>query len=172
MKRKLIVWISILVLTLTSVLILPQVVYGQMGRPSRGMMGNPGMGNDAQIIHQLFANHDKIHRTVKQLPNGIQSITESDDPQIAALIQAHVASMYRRVANNQPIPMIHMVPTLPTLLQNRDRYQRQLQNTLNGLTVTETATAPDLIATIQEHAREVSQFVNEGMPTMMRGRAR
>ena len=31
-------------------------------------------------IHDLFFNHDRIKRTVTNLPDGIRTVTESDDP--------------------------------------------------------------------------------------------
>ena len=34
-------------------------------------------------IHELFINHDRITRTVTNLPNGIRTITESTDPRVA-----------------------------------------------------------------------------------------
>ncbi len=182
MQRKFLLLLSIMALVV--VLTLPQVVSAQMGG-SPGMMGNPGrmgspgrmgnpggnpnMRNDAQIIHQLFAYHNQVNRTVKQLPDGIQAVTGSDDPHVAALIQAHVASMYQRIANKQPIPMMHMAPTVPTLLQNGDRYQRTLKNTAQGVTVTEIASDPNLIKIIREHAREVDAFVKAGMSPGMGG---
>ena len=41
--------------------------------------------------------------------------------------------------------------------------------TANGVAVTETAADPRLARIIQEHAHEVSGFVRDGMPAMMRG---
>ena len=32
-------------------------------------------------IHELFANHDRMTRTVTNLPDGIHTVTESNDPQ-------------------------------------------------------------------------------------------
>lgn len=46
-----------------------------------------------QVVHKLFAEHDKIERTVTKLPNGIRTTTESNDPQVAQDIKDHVASM-------------------------------------------------------------------------------
>ena len=65
---------------------------GMMGRGHRGMgpgiMGmNHGSATTAEMsaIHELFANHDRIKRTVTNLPDGIRTATESDDPRIAEL---------------------------------------------------------------------------------------
>jgi len=50
----------------------------------------PGARSD---LHALFSNHDKIKRSVTNLPDGIRTVTESDDPKVIATIQKHVAEM-------------------------------------------------------------------------------
>jgi len=171
MSRRFMLWISIL--SLIVVLALPQAAQGQMGR-SPGMMGHHGMGQgrDAQTIHQLFAYHDQIHRTVEEIPGGIRAVTESDNPEVAALIQSHVSQMYDRIATRRSIPMIGMSSTLPTMTQAKDQYERQLRMTSKGIEVIETSDDPEIVALIREHAQEVTQFAEEGMPAMMNGRMR
>src|SRR3974390_865812 len=74
--------------------------FGQMG-----MMMGPGMMGMAhdettmaqlQVIHTMLANHNRIRRTVTNLPNGIRTTTESDDPSVADQIKTHVAEMGKR----------------------------------------------------------------------------
>src|SRR5487761_2793648 len=90
---------------------------------SDGMMGGGGMGgmmspdNMAGPMRtgmELFARHTLIRRTVTQLPNGVHVVTESDDPQTAALIQAHVSEMYQRLDAKRafPYPMSRSVPAM------------------------------------------------------------
>ncbi len=73
---------------------------GMMGMMGPGMMG---MAHDErtqaelQVIHTMFINHYRIKRTVENLPNGIRTVTESDDPALADLIKKHVAEMGSRV---------------------------------------------------------------------------
>lgn len=133
------------------------------------MMGDPRMGYDMRLIHQLSANHDQIHRTVKQLPNGIQAITESNNPQVALLLKAHVSSMYQRLEEGRPFPMIQMFPTLPELFRSADRYQRHLTTIPHGVEVSETSHDSDLRAIIRDHAHEVDGFVKVGMHPGMNG---
>jgi hypothetical protein len=65
----------------------------------RGMMGMGAAGPDAATageigdIHMLFAEHAGIRRSVTNLPNGIRTVTESDDPRLADVIRTHVAEM-------------------------------------------------------------------------------
>ncbi|MBI4781691.1 MAG: hypothetical protein HY785_10210 [Oscillatoriophycideae cyanobacterium NC_groundwater_1537_Pr4_S-0.65um_50_18] len=171
MQRKFLFWFSVVALIV--VLIIPQAVSRQMGRHP-GMMGNPGMGgsSDTQIIHQLFADHEQIRRTVEEIPGGIRAVTESDNPEVVTLIQSHVSQMYDRVSQQQSIPMIGMSSTLPTMLQSANQYQRQLRITSKGIEGIETSDDPDIVAVIQEHAQEITQFAEQGMSAMMNGRMR
>ncbi len=167
MKRKSTLWIVVFVLALGLVLLAPKLVTGQT-KVAQGMMGGGMMGGgDMGTIRQLFANHNQVHRTVKEIPGGIRAVTESNNPQVSALIQSHVPSMYQRIKGGQGILMIMMSSTLPAMAQNADRYQRHFQLTRKGIAVTETSNDPNMVAVIREHAREVNRFVAKGMPAMM-----
>jgi hypothetical protein len=62
-----------------------------------------------------------------------------------------------------------MSATLPTLFGNASSYHRQLTLTSNGVSVIETSEDPHLEQMIRAHAKEVTGFVQEGMPAEMRG---
>ena len=172
MKRQSVLWIVLFILTLGLIFLVPKLVTSQQTPIAQSMMDGDMMGSgmmsgDMGIIHQLFVNHSQIHRTVQDVPGGIRSVTESDNPKIAALIQAHVPTMYQRIKTGQSMPIIGMSSTLPIMLHNADRYERKFDMTAKGLKVTETSNDPKMVAVIQEHAREVTRFVAEGMPAMM-----
>lgn len=61
------------------------------------MMGggpNSGQGGDyAQVFHALLSAHQSIKRTVQPTNKGISSLTESNNPRVARLIQLHVEQM-------------------------------------------------------------------------------
>ena len=94
-----------------------------------GMMG---MGHDpatmAQLgdIHALLINHDRIKRTVTNLPDGIRTVTESDDPQIAALIKNHVAEMGKRVKAGDDPGLPIESPALHAIFREQGQDQDQL----------------------------------------------
>jgi hypothetical protein len=58
-----------------------------------------------------------------------------------------------------------MSNSLPTLFRRVDGYRRQLTLTPTGVIAEET----QLVAAIRAHAQEVTGFVRDGMPPMMRG---
>ncbi|MGZ5379720.1 MAG: hypothetical protein ACXWD8_17495, partial [Mycobacterium sp.] len=57
---------------------------------------------------------------------------------------------------------------LPTLFRRATDYQRQITFTPKGVVAVETSSDPNLTQVIRAHAAEVTGFVNEGMPAMMR----
>jgi hypothetical protein len=134
-----------------------------------GMMGmNHGSATSAEIstIHELFANHDRIKRTVTNLPDGIRTVTESDDPRIAELIKTHVAGMRERVevGNDPGLPIES--PALHSIFRDKDKILTTYETTASGVTVTQTSTDPAIVAGLQQHASEVSDFVKDGMAAM------
>ena len=62
-----------------------------------------GSSADMDLVHEMLMNHTRIKRTVTNLPNGIKTVTESDDPQVAQSIKAHVASMSQRLKDGREI---------------------------------------------------------------------
>lgn len=142
------------------------------GGRAESMMGGRMMGSatdaDMRTYMELFARHRQLRRQVELIPGGVHTVTESDAPELTAQsLQAHVASMYGHLRQGAEVSC--MSANLPTLFRNATRYQRTLALTANGVAVTEIARDPLLAHAIREHAREVSGFVRDGMPAMMRG---
>lgn len=145
---------------------------GMMGR-GPGMMGMGagmmGMGHDAATmkqlgdIHTLLANHDRIKRTVTNLPDGIRTATESDDPQIAQLIKTHVANMGERVEAGDDPGLPIESPALHAIFRDKDKIHTTYETTANGIVVVQTSNDPNTVAALQQHASEVVDFVRGGM---------
>src|SRR5437588_5299124 len=136
-----------------------------------GMMGSGMMGSatqaDMSSYMKLFDRHTEIRRTVEEVDGGVRTTTESDAPELVAQLQAHVSSMYTHL--NQHAEVTCMSSSLPTLFRNSSGYRRDLTFSAKGVVVTETSTDPGLTKAIRAHAQEVSGFVRDGMPAMMRG---
>lgn len=114
----------------------------------------------------VFDRHTELTRTVEAIDGGVRTTTESDSPDLVQLLQAHVSSM--SVHLNQKAEFTCISSSLPTLFRAATSYQRQLTLTATGVVVTETSSDPQLTKAIREHAQEVSGFVHDGMPAMMR----
>jgi hypothetical protein len=130
------------------------------------MMGaghDPSTMAQLSVIHDLIVNHDRIKRTVTNLPNGIRTVTESDDLHIAQLIKDHVASMVQRVdARSDPGLPIES-PALHSILQQGDKVHTTVETTAKGAIVTQTSSDAETVAALQKHAGEVSDLVAGGM---------
>lgn len=131
-----------------------------------GMMG-PGMMRDMRSIHGLLTSHQRIERRVEDIPDGVRTITTSDDPQVAELIRTHVRQMKARYARGQPVRM--MDPVFRELFRNRHKASLEYQDVPGGIRVTHTSNDPQVVLLIRQHARRfVSEAAKEGMSRAMR----
>lgn len=126
-----------------------------------------GSSADMALVQDLLTNHTKIKRTVTNLPNGIKTVTESDDPKVAQTIKAHVASMSQRLKDGREFNLFST--TLPVLFENRDKIESVVEMTEKGSVVTRTSTDAKVVAALQGHAAEVTELAQEGPVAMMRG---
>lgn len=128
--------------------------------------GDAAFPADMRLVHQMLQSHDKIRRTVTNLPNGIRTVTESDDPRVAQLIKAHVGSMEKRLEEGKVFNLFS--PTLPLLFEHKAEIKTTLETTAKGVLVTQTSSNAKVVAALQAHAVEVSELVRDGMVAMMR----
>jgi len=61
------------------------------------MMGDAAHAADMQLFHQLFEHRTEINRQVVAREDGIETVTESKNPEVTRLLQTHVAAMLARV---------------------------------------------------------------------------
>lgn len=146
----------------------PGMMMHATGGPMAGPMqhSDPAFGADMQLVHELLVSHEKLRRSVTNLPDGIRTVTESDDPQAAQAIKAHVASMERRLDEGRLFNLFS--PTLPVLFANKDKIRTVVETTEKGSVVTQTSGDPRVVAALQAHAVEVSELARGGMAAMMR----
>ena len=138
--------------------------------PGIRLLDHNGMGVDATDMSrysEMFNRHSEITRTVEEIPGGVRTTTQSNAPDLAAQLQAHVSSMYSHL--DQGAEVMCMSASLPTLFRHANGYRRELTFTPTGVISEETADDPALTQAIRAHALEVTGFVRDGMPAMMRG---
>jgi hypothetical protein len=142
--------------------------HGPMGGPMAGRMqhGDAAFAEDMQLVHNLVLDHDRIKRTVTNLPDGIRTVTESDDAKTAQVLKAHVASMEKRLNEGREFNLFS--PTIPLLFQNKDKIKTVVETTEKGAIVTQTSGDPVVVTALQAHAVEVSELVRDGRVAMMR----
>jgi hypothetical protein len=127
------------------------------------MMGGNATAGEHRDIRDLFFNHDGIKRTVTNLPDGIRTVTGSDDPQIAATIKKHVAEMGQRVEEGRDPGLPIESPALQAIFQNKDKIKSTYEVIEKGVVVVQTSTDPTTVKALQDHAAEVSELAQRGM---------
>jgi hypothetical protein len=142
------------------------------GRHMGPMHGGPAAGHDSatradmMVIHQMLANHDRITRSVSELPNGIRTVTESTDSVLARLIKDHVATMYQRIASGKDPGWPMESDALRLLYKNSALIQTQIDLTSNGIMLVQTSSDSVTVVALQTHAAEVTALVRGGMGAM------
>jgi hypothetical protein len=140
-----------------------------MGRGPVGMLTarDANSAADMGVAMNLIHDNTKIRRTVTRLPDGIRTVTESDDPKIARDIQAHVASMSSRLKDGREFNIFST--TLPVIFDNAKNIKSAVELTDKGAIVTRTSTDAKVVAALQGHADEVTELVKEGPIAFHRG---
>ena len=135
-------------------------VLAQRGRgPGRGQ-NDAAFHADREIFQTLLRSRAKIRRSVKNLENGVETVTESDDATVAAYIKKHVAAMHLRIEQGRPIH--RRDPLFDELFRNADKIEMKVKETPQGVRVVETSDDSHVASLIQEHAKVVSLFVQRG----------
>jgi predicted methyltransferase len=141
-----------------------------------GMMQGPvgmltkqdaGSATDMGLVMDLVHSNAKIKRTVTNLPDGIKTVTESDDPKVAQAIKAHVASMSGRLKDGREFNLFST--TLPVIFDNADKIKSVVEMTDKGAVVIQTSADAKVVAALQAHATEVTELVQEGPTAFHRG---
>ena len=64
----------------------------------------PGsLAYDRDVFQTLLGNHELIKREVHEIPDGVETTTESDNSDIAKLLRDHAHAMKARIENDRRI---------------------------------------------------------------------
>jgi hypothetical protein len=138
---------------------------GQQQQQRRGGMAmDDDHRADMEMFHFLLDHREAIERTINELPDGVETLTESDDPEIAAAIREHVRAMYTRLDEERPIH--RRDPLFAEIFEHADQIEMTMEETEHGLRVRETSSDPYVAKLIQSHARVVSAFIDNGYAEM------
>jgi len=127
-----------------------------------------GRGNarDMRDAHALLFAHESIQRAVRELPDGVETVTTSSDREVVAKLRDHVSAMYARLKEKRPIRGFD--PLFRALFENADRIDLAITPLPNGVKVVERSADPYTVKLIKAHAAKVNEFVREGMRAMHR----
>jgi hypothetical protein len=142
------------------------MVPGMMGMGMMGMAHDEATMSQLQVIHTLLVNHDRITRTVTNLPNGIRTVTESDDSALATQIKTHVADMGKRVSAGDDPGLPIESENLHAIFRDKDKINTTYEPTAKGIVVVQTSDDPNAVAALQQHAAEVTDLVQGGIAAL------
>jgi hypothetical protein len=97
---------------------------------------------------------------VTRLPDGVETLTESDDPEVAEKIRVHVRAMDARMKEGRPIHARD--PLFAELFRHADAITMTIEPTQDGVRVRETSSDAWVVELIQAHAEVVSRFLANG----------
>jgi hypothetical protein len=138
----------------------------ERGPRGKGQGGDPAFAADRDLFHELLTHRSDIRRDFKRTDRGVETLTESDKPDVAAAIQKHVASMEKRVKGKRPIHLRD--PLFAEVFRQTDKIKFVYEKTEKGMRVTETSADAYVVKLIQAHADVVSLFVKNGFDEVHR----
>ena len=144
----------------------PDTVWAQRGRGAHVMTNQGEQWADMPVFHQLFAHRSEIVRHVSVRPDGVETLTESTNPEVTRILQTHVDSMVARVKEARPIHLRD--PLFREIFRNADKIQVAVERTEKGVRVVETSADPYVARLIQAHAEVVDAFIANGHAEMMK----
>jgi hypothetical protein len=136
-----------------------------MGR-GRGMAMDPAHVADMEVFHQLFDHRSEIRRDVTQLRDGVDTLTESDNPKVTALLQRHLDAMVARVHEARPIHQRD--PLFREIFANSEHIRMEVRRTAKGVRVIETSEDPYVTKLIKQHAEVIGLFIANGRAEAMK----
>lgn len=140
-----------------------------MGQGGMGRGGDAAMQADRDLFHELLTHRAEIRRTVKPIDGGVETLTESDNPAVAAAIRKHVGSMKKRVEGANPIHLRD--PLFAEVFRHAEKIQFAYEKTKQGVRVVETSDDPYVAKLIQAHAEVVSLFLKNGFDEVHKNHA-
>jgi len=128
-----------------------------------GLRGLDATPEESAELATMFRNYVKISRQVMNLPNGIRTITFSEDEEVMEVLASHVTGMIGRVETGRDPKVFIQSPTLDILFKRRDQIATEIEVTDKGIVVVQTSKDPEVVTALQTHAGEVSEMADRGM---------
>lgn len=129
--------------------------------PERGTLAY-----DKSVWLSLLADHTKVRREVRHIPNGLEATTESDDPDVAARIIDHATAMQLRIKHGAQVRVWD--PVFAELFENYQKISLQVTVLPKGVRIVETSEDPGVVELLRAHAAGVTDFVQEGSKAAQR----
>ena len=126
----------------------------------KGMKNDPAFAADRDAFHFLLEHRKDVKRIVKNLEHGVETLTESNDAEVAKKIREHVAAMHKRVKDGKGIH--YRDPLFAEIFKHYDKITMKVEKTDKGVKVIETSDDPYVAKLIQAHSAVVTKFIENG----------
>lgn len=147
--------------TMMSGLIGEKMMHNVIGTPM--LVGRDTEDYEVAELRALFENHSALTRTVENLPNGIRTVTETDDPDLRDALSSHIMSMMLRVDEKRDPEIPIQSLTLDVLFEKSELITTEMDYTPTGIAIVQTSDDPEVVVALQTHAAEVSDLAARGM---------
>jgi hypothetical protein len=108
----------------------------------------------------LLDHRTQITRKVTNIASGVETLTESDNRDVAAKLAVHVEAMHKRLLERRPIHMRD--PLFREIFRHADKIKLTFEKTPKGVKVSETSKDPYVARLIQAHAEVLNKFLANG----------
>lgn len=125
---------------------------------------------DRGIWLSLLTDHEKIRRVVTFRADGVDAVTESDDPDVARRIKDHAERM--KIRMDQGATVRFWDPVFAELFEHHDKVKLAVTITEKGVSISESSEDAAVVSLLHAHASGLSDFVREGHAAGRRETAR
>ncbi len=123
--------------------------------------GDKGRGRpEMQNTHFLVTHHDQLERVVEDIPNGVQTVTTTGDPELLEPLRQHVQEMSAVLEEGGHVRKWD--PLFAEIFEHGEAIQIEIEEIDDGVRVTETSNDEEVVKLIRAHARKIDQFVARG----------
>lgn len=115
---------------------------------------------EMQNAHLLVTHHDQLERVVEDIPNGVQTVTTTGNPELLEPLRKHVQEMSAVLEEGGHVRKWD--PLFAEIFEHSEAIEIVIDEVDNGVRVTETSDDEEVVKLIRAHARKVDQFVARG----------
>jgi hypothetical protein len=132
----------------------------QVSAQPRGPRWDRERQADMAVFQYLLDQRKEITRKVTNIPTGVETLTESENREVAAKLAVHVEAMHERLRKGRPIHMRD--PLFREIFRHADKIKLTIEKTPKGVKVSETSNDAYVAKLIQAHAEVLNQFLAKG----------
>ncbi len=138
-----------------------ELIHDEMNMPA--LNGKDTTDVEVDALRQLFQNHGEIERHVTLLPNGIETLTSTEDEELRGYLISHIDDMIARVEQGRDPEVPIQSKTLDGIFEGRRQIQTELEYTDTGVKLVQISDDPDIVELLHIHAAEIDDMVARGM---------